>query len=104
MVMRWVITSRNGKNIVQFASVKSPVADELLCQLLVVALHLGNCRTESGQVSRDPTMLPFLVENEPIRVFLNHFRNDILMRFPFTLAVFHAQRQPPSLDEFAFFM
>src|SRR2546423_6041879 len=100
MVMRRVVASGNGINVVQFAAIKSPVADELLNQLLVIAPHFRNCGTERGQVSGNPSMLSVLVQNEPIRMLLNHFPDDVLMRFPLPLTGFHAQRHPPYLDEF----
>src|SRR5438309_6507478 len=100
MVMRRVVASGNGINVVQFAAIKSPVADELLNQLLVIAPHFRNCGTERGQVSGNPSMLSVLVQNEPIRMLLNHFRDDVLMRLSLTLTVLYAHLQTQLLAQF----
>src|SRR5579864_5419410 len=44
-------------------------------------------------------MLAFLVENDPVWMFLRYLGNDVFVGLPFPLAILDSQRQPPQLRE-----
>ena len=48
--------------------------------------------------------LPFLSRISHSGCSLHDFRHDVLVRLPFALAVFHAERKPPELHQHSLFV
>ena len=95
--MRRVVASGNGVDVVEFVAVKSPVADELCRELLVILLHFRQGGTQRGQAPHHARVLAVLVEDQPVRVLLDDPGQAVGVRLIAPLAVFDPERYPPDL-------
>src|SRR5437868_1048426 len=95
--MFWVVASRNGVDVVQLVAIEAPLANELLRELLVVFLNLGQPGTEYSQTTKHSRGLAIFVQHGPIRMFLHYFRDYVFVRFPLAVAVLGHEWVPPNL-------
>jgi hypothetical protein len=90
-MLRVVATGRRI-NIVEFVSIKIPVAEETFRKPLVVVPHFGQGRTKSGEIPRHTGRFPFFIEYEPVGMFLDHVRDNVLVLAISELPIFDGQR------------